>query len=56
MYIGPYSTTEQQIREDAILSRQIYEEEQKQFEKQIKQIGNKSQWVPFRFNKKAINS
>ena len=40
MYIGPYSTIEQQIRADAILSRQIYEEGWKQFEKKIKQIPN----------------
>ena len=28
-YIGQYSTIKQQIRADAILSRQIYKEEQK---------------------------
>ena len=37
-YIGPYSTTEQQIRANAMLLRQIYKEEQKQFEEQIKQV------------------
>ena len=37
MYINPYSTVEQQIRTDTILSRQIYKQEQKQFEKQMKQ-------------------
>ena len=41
MYIDQYFTVEQHIRADAILSRQICEEEQKQFEKQIKQKGNK---------------
>ena len=40
-YICPYSTIEQQIRADVMLSRQIYEEEQKQFEEQIKQVENK---------------
>ena len=40
-YIGLYSTTAQQIWADAMLSRQIYEEEQKQFEKQMKQVENK---------------
>ena len=40
-YIGPYSTNEQQIRTDAMLLGQIYEEEQKQFKEQIKQVGNK---------------
>ena len=40
-YIGPYSTIEQQIRANAMLSKQIYEEEQKQFEKQIKQTEKK---------------
>ena len=39
-YIGLYSTIKQQIREKAMLSRQIYEEEQKQFEEQIKQVEN----------------
>ena len=39
-YIGQYSMIEQQIRADAILSRQIYEE-WKQFAKQIKQLENK---------------
>ena len=34
MYIDLYSTVEQQIRADAILLSQIYEEEKKQFEKQ----------------------
>ena len=38
MHINLYFTVEQQIRGDAILSRQIYKEEQKQFNKQIKQI------------------
>ena len=33
MYINLYSIVEQQIRADAILSREIYEEEWKQFEK-----------------------
>ena len=33
-----YSTAEQQIRAGAILSRQFYDEEQKQFKKQIRQI------------------
>ena len=40
MCIDPYSTVEQ-IRADAIFSRQIYEEQQKQFVKQIKQVENK---------------
>ena len=34
-------TVEQQIRADAILSREIYKEERRQFKEQIKQIGNK---------------
>ena len=38
MYIKLYCTVEQQMRADAILSRQIYKEEWKQLEKQI---GNK---------------
>ena len=33
MYIDLYSTVERQTRTDAILSRQIYEEEWNQFEK-----------------------
>ena len=37
-YICPHSTFEWQIRTDAMLSRQIYQEEQKQFEKHIKQV------------------
>ena len=41
-YIGQYSTVEQQIRAEVMLSRQIYEEDQKQVEKQIKQVENKS--------------
>ena len=41
IYISLYSTVEQQIRADAISSRQIYEEEKKEFKKQIKHIGNK---------------
>ena len=40
-YIDPYSTIEQQIRANAMLSRQIYGEEQNQFEEQIKQVQNK---------------
>ena len=39
-YIGLYSTIEQQIRADAMLPRHIYEEEWKQFEKQIREIEN----------------
>ena len=39
--IDQYSINEQQIGADAMLSRPIYEEEQKQFEKQIKQVENK---------------
>ena len=39
-YLGLYSTLEQQIMAGTMLSRQIYEEEQKQFEKQIKQVEN----------------
>ena len=35
-YTGPYSTNEQQIRADAMLLTQIYKEEHKQFEEQIK--------------------
>ena len=35
-YIGQYSTIEQQIRADVMLSRQIYNEEQSHFVKQIK--------------------
>ena len=37
-YIGQYSTIQWQIRADAMLSRLIYEEGQKQFEKLIKQV------------------
>ena len=40
-YIGLYSTIEQQMRTDAMLSRQIYIDEQRQFEKQMKQVENK---------------
>ena len=39
-YNGPYSTIEQQIRAAAMLSTQIYDVEQKQFEEQIKQVEN----------------
>ena len=35
MYINLYFPVEQQIKVDAILFRQIYEDERKQFEKQI---------------------
>ena len=42
--IGLYSTIEQQIREDAMLLRQIYEEEQKQFEGQIKQVERSNEY------------
>ena len=40
-YIGPYSAIGQQTRADSMLWRQIYKEEQKQFEVQIKQEENK---------------
>ena len=49
-HIGLYSTSEQQIRADAIFSRQIYNEEPRQFEKQTKQVDNK------RFNEWHLNS
>ena len=41
MLINPYTTTEQQIGADAILSRQLYEEEQIQFKKQLNQLESK---------------
>ena len=40
-YIGQYSTTEQQIRADVMLSRKMYEVEWKQYQKQIKQVENR---------------
>ena len=40
-YNGLHSSIEQQVRADAMLSRQIYKEELTQFEKQIKQVENK---------------
>ena len=38
MCIDPYTTTEHQIRADAILSRWLYEEEKIQFKKELNRL------------------
>ena len=38
MYSGPYPSVQQQIQIDAILSRQIYEDEEIQFKKELNQL------------------
>ena len=40
-YICSYSLIEQQIRADAMLLRQLYEDEKRQFEEPLKQVENK---------------